>query len=366
MAKFFIKPFATAGTKTAIPDATDSSGYVSYNEGYGADYSRVLGTDPLAKAIERTKLNAVLYDITNALQQYQTHGVPDFITTADNGGTAYPYSIYSIVRYNSGSGFHNYMSLKDNNTSLPTVTSDWKIDPFSTDIAALIHAATSKSTPVDADELGIIDSAASYGLKKLTWANLKTALQKDTSYKNTPVSITSWSYSGTTITLNVASHTFVAGDYIEVQGLTATTYPANGVFAVTSVTSTTIVYTLGATPTGTAGVSSATVKGYATVNGRVVDTLGVNQTWQDVTASRALGTIYTNTTGKPIMVSVRINTTSVASIRTTGGTIMAQEYNGINTSTIAVSLVAIVPPSSTYYAQSDSGTNTLIYWAELR
>lgn len=36
-----------------------------------------------------------------------------------------------------------------------------------------IHAATSKATPVDADELGLSDSAASWGLKKLTFANLK-------------------------------------------------------------------------------------------------------------------------------------------------------------------------------------------------
>ncbi|MBK8132601.1 MAG: hypothetical protein IPK48_07760 [Gammaproteobacteria bacterium] len=42
--------------------------------------------------------------------------------------------------------------------------------------ASEIHAATSKTTPVDADELGLIDSAASYVLKKLTWANLKTTL----------------------------------------------------------------------------------------------------------------------------------------------------------------------------------------------
>lgn len=127
---------------------------------------------------------------------------------------------------------------------------------------------------------------------------------KDISYKNTPVSITSWSYSGTTITLNVTSHTFVVGDYIEVQGLTSTTYPANGVFKVTSVTSTTIVYTLGATPTGTAVVSSATVKGYATINGRVSESIGVNQTWKDVTSSRASGVTYTNTTGKPILVKI--------------------------------------------------------------
>lgn len=39
-----------------------------------------------------------------------------------------------------------------------------------------IHAATSKTTPVDADELGIVDSAASNVLKKLTWSNLKATL----------------------------------------------------------------------------------------------------------------------------------------------------------------------------------------------
>ena len=40
-------------------------------------------------------------------------------------------------------------------------------------VAAQINAATAKSTPADSDELGITDSAASWGLKKLTFANLK-------------------------------------------------------------------------------------------------------------------------------------------------------------------------------------------------
>lgn len=39
-----------------------------------------------------------------------------------------------------------------------------------------IHAAASKSTPVDADELGLVDSASSFSLKSLTWANLKATL----------------------------------------------------------------------------------------------------------------------------------------------------------------------------------------------
>lgn len=39
-----------------------------------------------------------------------------------------------------------------------------------------IHSATEKPTPVDSDELGIIDSAAGFSLKKLTFAALKTWL----------------------------------------------------------------------------------------------------------------------------------------------------------------------------------------------
>lgn len=43
---------------------------------------------------------------------------------------------------------------------------------LSNQVAGPIHSATAKATPTDADELGIIDSAASWGLKKLTFANL--------------------------------------------------------------------------------------------------------------------------------------------------------------------------------------------------
>lgn len=43
--------------------------------------------------------------------------------------------------------------------------------------AATVHAATGKTTPVDADETLLVDSAASNVLKKLTWANLKATLK---------------------------------------------------------------------------------------------------------------------------------------------------------------------------------------------
>jgi hypothetical protein len=54
-------------------------------------------------------------------------------------------------------------------------------------IAPGTHAATGKTTPVDADELPLADSAASFVLKKLTWANLKATLKAyfDTLYFKT-------------------------------------------------------------------------------------------------------------------------------------------------------------------------------------
>jgi len=44
-------------------------------------------------------------------------------------------------------------------------------------VGSAIHGATGKTTPVDADTLPLIDSAASNVLKKLTWANIKATLK---------------------------------------------------------------------------------------------------------------------------------------------------------------------------------------------
>ncbi len=46
-----------------------------------------------------------------------------------------------------------------------------------TTVGALVNAATAKSTPVDADQVGLMDSAASNIWKKLSWANIKATLK---------------------------------------------------------------------------------------------------------------------------------------------------------------------------------------------
>ena len=190
-----------------------------------------------------------------------------------------------------------------------------------------------------------------------------TKTWKDINYKSTPVTITSWSYSGTTITLNVVSHTFVVGDYIEVAGLTATTYPANGIHLVTNVTPTTIIFTLSAMPTGTAGVSSATAKGYVLVNGRISESIGVGQTSKNVKTSRMNGVTYTNSTGKPIEVSI--------SVGATGNGTITFNLNGIPAIQTALAtgaateMTKIVPNGNTYLISADATFN-ILQWFELR
>jgi len=63
--------------------------------------------------------------------------------------------------------------------ALPTLVTEINAAIALNDItaAADIHALALKATPVDADELPLLDSAATFALKRLTWANLKATLE---------------------------------------------------------------------------------------------------------------------------------------------------------------------------------------------
>lgn len=122
MNKFLRIPFAENGDKISIPDASRADGYVSFNEGWGGDYERDLKSDPNAKPVGRKEMNGVLNAITTAIRQYQTTGFPEFITAADNGGTAYQYAAGTVVQYAG----KFYVSLIANNTSVPGTDGNWQ------------------------------------------------------------------------------------------------------------------------------------------------------------------------------------------------------------------------------------------------
>ena len=86
--------------------------------------------------------------------------------------------------------------------------------------------------------------------------------------------------------------------------------------------------------------------------------IGYGQTWQNVTSSRAFGTTYTNSTGRPIMVIVTgygIGDNDWLYLYVAGN--LVAQVNG-GSSTGAWPVQAIVPPGATYQASS-SGATTL-------
>lgn len=97
--------------------------------------------------------------------------------------------------------------------------------------------------------------------------------------------------------------------------------------------------------------------------------LGVGQTWQDVLGSRALNVTYTNSTGKPIFVSINLSsgaTTSAARLIVDTGTpyTVATVYAIQNSFTAQA--YTIVPNLATYQFATVTGSPIIGGWAELR
>jgi len=119
------------------------------------------------------------------------------------------------------------------------------------------------------------------------------------------------------------------------------------------------------TPTApTAAVATNTTQ-IATTAFVLANTISAGQTWQTVTGSRALNTNYTNSTGKPIMVNIMINQGSGGSGRFRVDSIDVSGQNLANVG-LPVMISAIVPPSSVYQMATVSGSQTIVFWAELR
>ena len=95
--------------------------------------------------------------------------------------------------------------------------------------------------------------------------------------------------------------------------------------------------------------------------------LGHNQTWQDLTASRAKDTTYTNNSGKPIQVIIRYVSNAVYEYGRlyVDGLHVSSAGLANNSSDTIWNVSAIVPNGSTYRFE-DQDAVTSITWLELR
>lgn len=110
--------------------------------------------------------------------------------------------------------------------------------------------------------------------------------------------------------------------------------------------------------TATSATSATTATTATTAN----NAIGVGQTWQDVTSSRSMGTTYTNSTGRSIMVNIRVSNTSYGtSVLTVAGLEVGRVSNPTTSNGAEATLSAIVPNGVSY-----SVSGYMVGWYELR
>lgn len=112
-------------------------------------------------------------------------------------------------------------------------------------------------------------------------------------------------------------------------------------------------------PTGTGASGTWGIS----ISGSAANSFGTGQTWQNMTASRALSTNYTNSTGLAIVVSVTMNVIAGQTVLYVDGLpVVRSAPPGASPGS---SIQAVVPAGS-YYSVAPTASNTINIWHELR
>jgi len=153
-------------------------------------------------------------EITTHAGATDPHGDRAFATSAvsthaaatdPHGDRAYADGLagnYAAAGHNHSGTYQPLATVLTNTTAAFTTAQETKLSGIETaadvtdagNVGAAIDGATAKTTPVDADTVPLIDSAASNVLKKLSWANIKATAKTyfDTLYQAASATLTTW------------------------------------------------------------------------------------------------------------------------------------------------------------------------------
>lgn len=163
-----------------------SSSYVSsnYYEATVASITSYITGMSIILSVDTTSNGTVTLNInglgTKSLMKVDSTGTPINLTGSDLVDGRQYYFTYDGTRWlwvsaNSA----DQIQIVGTAGNVVTVGSTNNLDGLTTPsslISSTIHAATAKTSLADSDEFGIADSAASYVLKRITWANIQTAI----------------------------------------------------------------------------------------------------------------------------------------------------------------------------------------------
>lgn len=124
---------------------------------------------------------------------------------------------------------------------------------------------------------------------------------------------------------------------------------------------------------GTWASTPSTIQGQGGNALAAMSSIGYGQTWQDVSGSRAIGTTYYNTTGRPIFVLVTaysaVNSSSGLRMFVNGlllSEVATTDNNGALYQALRNGIGVIVPAGVSYQAAAAGVALTVGQWAELR
>lgn len=304
-------------------------------------------------------------DIAQAVANYQGDWVSQGYTL---GQTVSVSGIYYICKLTHATG--------QNPTDVSSLYWNLALGNWSLKVDANMSGYTSKTTPIDADLIPLSDSDVSFGIKKLSWENLKATLKTyfDTLYNfyNPTPTIATGTATFTAITNNI-NLTGIGlgveiGDVIQISG--ADDAKNNSEFTIEVITDANNIIV------NQAHANKGTTKNVAA---RVSDTgvtvkllakwhnapIGIGQDWVDVTSSRTIVTAYPNITNRNIKVSVTASPSASDNlIIYSNGALIARDYT---TTSQTTNVQADIAKGANYNL---GATNTIIWtiasWKEYR
>jgi len=192
-----LKDYATSTVLTA-PSPADSGTSLVVQSGHGARF-------PAAPFYVTVHPPSEFPTLDNAEKLLVSSKSTDTFTIARGEADTSPLNIEAGWRISNALFLDDipdtFDDLTDGSTNKAfTSTLKTKLDGIETaadvtdagNVGSSIHGATGKTTPVDADTVPLIDSAASNVLKKVTWANIKATLKTyfDTLYQPIDATLT--------------------------------------------------------------------------------------------------------------------------------------------------------------------------------
>lgn len=339
-------PWADAGIKNTIPTASQiaiTPGLASLTDGFPP----VTFLDPSVGGVPPfgADFNGAFNMIT-AIQQWQSAGglfkYDAAMSTAIGG---YPKG--AMLSNLAADGM--WLNLADDNTTNPDATdgtpANWRA------------VATHGVGTVVLSNANVTLTPAQYGKQVIMLTGTLTANVQVTF----PATLQGWTVVNNTTGAFTASALCAAGTPVACGQGATTSLRGNG----TNVLNDAAGLGVGSTvPTAANTDSSTKIASTAHVKAA---TVGSPSAYVNVTASRAIGATYNNTTGRPIFITVSISTQALAGAGVrlfVAGAEVSQFYGQTSTS-IFGNMCAIVPAGATYQVTNAVGTNTLSAWLEL-